>query len=164
MPADFYDQTPDGRVVATEATMNTVRTADLLLDRIGRLLRPIGVSQAGGLALGLLRDRGPMSPTELGRRMIVTRATVTGVVDSLEKRGFARRARNPDDRRSLSIEITPEGLETLKKVRITVHAGERAWMSQLSDTELRKLIALLHRVQDSLEASGDAPDGSPPPT
>src|SRR3954454_6236385 len=104
IPSDFYEQSPAGNAVATEAVMNTIRTADMLFDRIGRLLRPLNVSQAGGLVLGLLRDHGPMSPSELGDRLIVTRATVTGVVDSLERRGYARRAANPSDRRSHRVE------------------------------------------------------------
>src|SRR3989442_15057043 len=98
MPEDFYEQTPDGNVLATETVMNVVRTADLLLDRIGSLLRPLGVSPAGGLVLGLLRDLGPMSPSALGDRLIVTRSTVTGGLDSLERRGLVRRMPHPDDR------------------------------------------------------------------
>jgi MarR family 2-MHQ and catechol resistance regulon transcriptional repressor len=151
MPKDFYDQTPEGSVLATETVMNLVRTGDLLLDRIGRLLRPLGVSSAGGLVLGLLRDHGPMAPSAIGERLIVTRATVTGLVDSLERRGFVRRTANPNDRRGLIVEITPEGLQVLAKVRATVHLQERDWMSELSDAELRRLIALLHRIQKELD-------------
>jgi len=151
MPEDFYDQTPDGSVLATETVMNLVRTGDLLLDRIGQLLRPLGVSSAGGLVLGLLRDHGPMAPSAIGERLIVTRATVTGLVDSLERRGFVRRTANPNDRRSVIVEITPEGLQVLAKVRATVHRQERDWVSALSDAELRRLIALLHRIQKGLD-------------
>ena len=151
MPGDYYEQTPDANILATEAVMNTVRTADLLFDRIGRLLRPLGVSSAGGLVLGLLRDHGPMSPSQLGDRLIVTRATVTGLVDSLEAKGFVRREPNPADRRSLSIQITPAGLKVLSRVRTLVHAHEKRWMSDLDDGDLRKLIALLHRIQSSVE-------------
>jgi DNA-binding MarR family transcriptional regulator len=149
MPDDFYEQTPDANILATEAVMNTMRTADQLFDRIGRLLRPLGVSAAGGLVLGLLRDQGRLSPSELGDRLIVTRATVTGLLDSLERRGFVRRVANPDDRRSIFVEITPEGLEVLHEVRTLIHRNEKAWMSVLSDDELRDYIALLHRIQDS---------------
>jgi DNA-binding MarR family transcriptional regulator len=148
MPDDFYEQTPDGDARATEAVMNTMRTADLLFDRIGRLLRPLGVSAAGGLVLGLLRDRGPITPSELGARLIVTRATVTGVVDSLERRGFARRRANPDDRRSLLVEITPAGREVLQELRSLVHRHEKEWMAALDDLELAAYIAAHHRIQD----------------
>jgi len=150
MPDDFYDQTPDGNVLATEAVMNTIRTADLVFDRIGRLLRPLNVSAAGGLVLGLLRDRGVMSPSELGERLIVTRATVTGLVDSLERRGFVRRSTNPVDRRSFLIEITPAGIDVLRELRTLVHGREKAWLSDFSDTDLRTYIELLHRVQDAV--------------
>jgi len=151
MPDDFYEQTPDANVLATEAVMNTMRTADVLFDRIGRLLRPLGVSAAGGLVLGLLRDLGRLSPSELGERLIVTRATVTGLLDSLERRGLVRRTANPSDRRSILVEITPEGRDILQQVRTLIHRSEKAWMSALSDDELRTYIGLLHRIQESEE-------------
>jgi DNA-binding MarR family transcriptional regulator len=150
MPGDYYEQTPDANVLATEAVMNTIATADLLFDRIARLLRPLKVSAAGGLVLGILRDHGPMSPSELGERLIVTRATVTGLVDSLERRGFASRASNPADRRSLIVEITPAGLTVLQELRIVIHRNERDFMAGLSDDEVLAYIELLHRIQETV--------------
>ena len=150
MPDDFYDQTPDGNVLATEAVMNTMRTADMLFDQIGRLLRPLHVSAAGGLVLGILRDHGSMTPSELGERLIVTRATVTGLLDSLEQRGFVRRSANRADRRSLVVAITPEGLSVLQELRTIVHRQEKAWMAGLSEPELSSYVEQLHRIQDSV--------------
>ncbi len=158
MPADFYDQTPDGNVLATESVMNTMRTADMLFDRIGRLLRPLNVSAAGGLVLGILRDHGRMSPSDLGERLIVTRATVTGLLDSLEGHGFVRRSANPADRRGLFVEITPAGLSVLQELRTTVHRHEKEWLSALSDPDLRSYIDSLHRIQDSLDSASDDDD------
>jgi DNA-binding MarR family transcriptional regulator len=155
MPADFLDQTPDANILATEAVMNTIRTADMAFERIGRLLRPLNVSAAGGLVLGQLRDHGPMSPSELGDRLIVTRATVTGLLDSLERRGFVLRSANPADRRSLVVEITPLGVDVVQQVRSIVHRNETAWMRVLSDAELRTYIGLLQRIQDSLAAASE---------
>ena len=153
MPDDYLAQTPDANPVATEAVMNTVRTADLLFDRIGRLLRPLDVSSAGGLVLGLLRDHGPMTPSELGDGLIVTRATVTGLLDSLERRGYVRRVPHATDRRSLVVELTAEGIATLQEVRSIIHAQETAWMSGFSDDELRQYIRFLHRIQDAVAAA-----------
>ncbi|MGA3030779.1 MAG: MarR family transcriptional regulator [Candidatus Limnocylindrales bacterium] len=155
MPVDFYEQTPDGNAVATEAVMNTIRTADMLFDHIGRLLRPLNVSAAGGLLLGILRDRGAMSPSELGERLIVTRATVTGLVDSLERHGFVRRSANPADRRSLIVEITPSGLEVVQELRTIVHRHEKELMSVFSDSDLRAYIADLHRIQERLTSAAE---------
>ena len=150
---DFYEQTPDGNALATEAVMNTIRTADMLFDSIGRLLRPLNVSAAGGLVLGILRDRGPMSPSELGERLIVTRATVTGLLDSLERRGFVRRSANLVDRRSLIVEITPAGLNVIQEVRTIIHRHEKGLMSGFSDSDLRHYIERLHLIQESLIAA-----------
>lgn len=155
MPEDFYDQTPGANVLATEAVMNTIRTADMLFDRIGRLLRPLNVSAAGGLVLGILRDHGPMSPSGLSERLIVTRATVTGVLDSLEQRKFVRRSANPADRRSLVVEITPKGLKVLQEVRTIVHRHEKAWLGGFSDPDLHGYIEQLHRIQDSLASASE---------
>ena len=150
MPEDYYDQTPDANILATEAAMNTIRTADMLFDLIGRLLRPLNVSAAGGLVLGILRDHGPMSPSALGERLIVTRATVTGLLDSLEQHGYVRRSANAADRRSLVVQITPAGLTVLQELRTIVHRDEKAWLSTFSDADLRGYITYLHRIQDSL--------------
>jgi DNA-binding MarR family transcriptional regulator len=153
IPDDYAKQTPRGRAIATETVMNIVRTADLLLDQIGRLLRPLGVSPAGGLVLGLLRDHGPLSPSALGDKLIVTRATVTGVVDSLERRGYVERTPNPQDRRSLLIRLTPSGRKVLAEVRSIVHDHERDWMQEFTDEELSSLIGALHRIQSVLSDS-----------
>ncbi len=161
MPDDFYEQTPDGNVLATEAVMNTIRTADLLFDRIGRLLRPLNVSAAGGLALGILRDRGPMSPSALSDRMIVTRATVTGVLDSLERRGFVARSANPSDRRGQIAQITPAGRIVLQELRTLIHRHEKAWAGVLTDQELRTYVELLHRIQDGVDQEAKRRGGSP---
>ena len=155
MPDDFYDQTPDANVLATEAVMNTLRTADVLFDLIGRLLRPLNVSAAGGLVLGILRDHGSMSPSELGERLIVTRATVTGLLDSLEQHGFVARSANPADRRSLVVQIMPAGLTVLQQLRTIVHHHEKAWLNSFSDGDLRSYIEQLHRIQDSLASASE---------
>jgi DNA-binding MarR family transcriptional regulator len=151
---DFYEQTPDASRLATEAVMNTIRTADLLFDRIGQLLRPLGVSSAGGLVLGQLRDHGSLSPSQLGERLIVTRATVTGVVDSLERRGYVRRTPNPSDRRGIIVELTPDGLEVVARVRTLIHRHERDWMAVLSEDEQAAYIGLMHRIQERVSEEG----------
>jgi DNA-binding MarR family transcriptional regulator len=96
-----------------------------------------------------------MTPSELGERLIVTRATVTGLLDSLERTGFVRRSANPADRRSLVVEITPAGLTVVQELRTIVHRHEKAWMSSLSDSDLRRYIEYLHRIQDSLAAASE---------
>jgi DNA-binding MarR family transcriptional regulator len=47
--------------------------------------------------------------TELSRRMMVTGGNVTGITDHLEKEGLVVRDADPDDRRSITVRLTPEG-------------------------------------------------------
>ena len=72
------------------------------------------------------------------------------MVDSLERRGLVRRSPNPADRRGIIVELTPEGLDAVARVRTLIHRHERDWMSVLSDEELRAYIALMHRVQEQV--------------
>jgi DNA-binding MarR family transcriptional regulator len=47
--------------------------------------------------------------TELSRRLMVTGGNVTGITDQLEKEGFVARDTDPNDRRSISVKLTPDG-------------------------------------------------------
>jgi len=96
-----------------------------------------------------------MTPSEIGSRLIVTRATVTGVVDSLERRGLVRRVPSLTDRRSTVIELTADGTTVLQQVRELIHRNEKRWFSSLTDAELQSFIDDLHHVQDALAATDE---------
>ena len=147
----FGDLYPDGSASATECAMNLVRTGDLLVARVAAALRHLGVSPAGGLVLGILEDAGePRPPNYISERLIVSRATVTGVLDSLEKRGLVRRRPHPDDRRMVLVSLTEAGARTAGEVRRTVHRAEATWMAPLSERERGQLVRLLGKVQSHL--------------
>lgn len=46
-------------------------------------------------------------PTQIGERIVARRATITGLVGTLVRRGYAARARDPHDRRRVLVSITP---------------------------------------------------------
>jgi DNA-binding MarR family transcriptional regulator len=150
LPEDFDERWPGGSREATEAFMNVVRTSEAGVARVTRLLRPFDLSPAGGLVLSALADHGPLSPSALSDRLIVTRATMTGLLDSLERRGHLRRVPHPKDRRSLLVEITPGGREVADELRRVIHAAEAGWLERLSPTERRTLVRLMHKLQDGI--------------
>src|SRR5260370_42702641 len=93
---DFPAKYPDASASATECAMNLARTGDLVLGRVAMALQPLDVSPAGGLGLGILKDAGrPRPPNYIRERPIVTRATVTGALDQLAKRGAVRPGPQP---------------------------------------------------------------------
>lgn len=58
--------------------------------------------------LNLLNQRGPMSPGALAKLAGLHPATMTGVLDRLEKAGFVSRDRDPDDRRAVVVRASRE--------------------------------------------------------
>ena len=151
MPQDFTDRYPGASPTATEAAMNLARTADLLVKRIGELVTPFGLSPSSALALGILADaEAPLAPHQIAEKLIISRATITGLLDSLEKRGYVRRLPHATDRRMLLIELTETGRRAAHDFRLQVHQQEKAWLAALNQPEQEQLIAALHRLQATL--------------
>ena len=67
-----------------------------------------GLSATEEKALDLLERFGPLTAGELAKRSGLAPASVTGLVDRLEAKGFARRTVNPEDRRSVLVEVDTE--------------------------------------------------------
>ena len=68
----------------------------------------LGMNVTDHKCAGILARSGPITAGELARRTGLTTGAITGVIDRLEQAGFARRARDPGDRRRVIIEPDPE--------------------------------------------------------
>lgn len=75
---------------------------------LAAVCRRSGVSRTEFDALDELSHQGPLTPGELGVALSLTSGSVTAMVDRLERLGWARRERHPDDRRKVVVELTPE--------------------------------------------------------
>jgi len=67
-----------------------------------------GLTATEEKALDLLDRSGPLTAGELARRSGLAPASVTGLIDRLERKGFVRRIPNPSDRRSVLVEVDAE--------------------------------------------------------
>jgi DNA-binding MarR family transcriptional regulator len=153
-PADFNTRYPGGSSKATETAMNLVRTSDLLVKRIADLVQPFDLTPSSGLVLGILADLGePLPPNKIAERLIISRASVTSLLDSLERRGYVRRVPHSTDRRMLLIELTDAGRQVAHDFRLLVHQHQKAWMAVLTEQEQNQLIVTLHRIQTALNDS-----------
>jgi DNA-binding MarR family transcriptional regulator len=152
--SDFDVQYPAASATATECAMNLVLTADLLQKRIATLLQPLHLTPASGLVLSILANaESPLPPNEIADRLIISRATVTGLLDSLERRAYVRRRPHPSDRRMILAEITEAGRQAASAFRPIVHQHEKEWFGVLDETEQQQLLVALHRVQERLRDS-----------
>lgn len=131
--------------------MNLVFTADLLLKRIAGLLQPFDLSPGSGLVLSMLADaESALPPKVIAERLIISRATVTGLIDSLERRGYVQRRPHHADRRMLLVEVTDTGRQVANRFRPIVHQQQKLWRESLGEEEQQRLIASLQQVQATL--------------
>lgn len=131
--------------------MNLVRASDLLVKRIAELVHPFDLSPSSALVLSILADsEKELAPSEIAEHLILTRASVTSLLDSLEGNGYVRRLPHPTDRRMLLIEITDDGRQVANDFRQVVHRHQKEWMATLSDGELGELTDMLRRLQVAL--------------
>jgi len=74
--------------------------------------REVGIT---GLQYGILQiiRKGPQTMTEISRVQMIDPSTVVPAVDSLERKGLARRMKDPQDRRRTPLKITKAGQELL---------------------------------------------------
>jgi DNA-binding MarR family transcriptional regulator len=148
---DFAERYPNASAISTECAMNLVFTADQLVKRVAELIQPFDLSPASGLVLSALADsEQPLSPNEIADRLVITRASVTGLVDSLEKRAYVERQPHPTDRRMILVVITEEGRQVADAFRPIVHEHQKVWFEALSEQEQQQFKEALHQVQAAL--------------
>ncbi len=144
---------PDLDPSATEVFLNLLRAGDeafrvvemhlakyeITQGRFGVLMALWGVCQREGGATSL-------TPAELADHTGVTRATITGLIDTLERSGLVTRTQHPDDRRMMSVGLTQRGERLLHKI-LPAHFRQMAWlMDPLSEPERKTLVRLLTKM------------------
>ncbi len=155
---------PDLDPSATEVFLNLLRTGDEAFRVVESHLAQHDITQGGFSVLmalwGSCHREGSdtkLNPAMLAERTGVTRATMTGLVDTLERDGLVRRAPDPADRRMMTVELTPRGERKLLKI-LPDHFRQMAWlMAPLSEPERKTLVRLLTKL---LRRAGED-DGRP---
>jgi DNA-binding MarR family transcriptional regulator len=97
---------------------------------------------------------------ELSDAVVITKGGLTKLVDRMAGAGLVARAAVPGNRRVTLVKLTPHGLETYRRARLTHHRGvAQHFLDHLSDHERAVLEAALVRVRDA--ARPRRPDVSP---
>jgi DNA-binding MarR family transcriptional regulator len=95
------------------------------------------------------------TPAELADMSGVTRATMTGLIDTLERDGLVKRAPDAVDRRMTSVRLTERGHSVLQRVLPGHFRNMARIMSPLSDGERRTLVRLLTKIMQQLDPQYD---------
>ena len=91
-----------------------------------------------------------LAPTALFSQLMVTSGTMTHRLQKLEAAGWVLRKPNPDDARSMLVQLSPSGLELVERALLAHVENEKRIMAPLEadaaaslDTQLRRLLAML---------------------
>ena len=105
-------------------------------------LRAVGLSQ-----------QPEVTAADVAREVQLTPATVTGILDRLERDGLIKRERRSRDRRKICLSITEAGRQHMQPATPTLHDRFVVRLMSLDEQQRRALLASLEHVVDMIEAS-----------
>ena len=142
---------PDLDPSAMETYLHVLRAADETYRVAEDYFNGNGLSLARFTVMMLLLDRcktEPVArtPAELADMAGVTRATMTGLVNTLERDGLVERHPDPRDGRMLLVRMTARGQEMVSRLAPVHQRRIAAVMAPLDESERRTLVRLLGKV------------------
>ncbi len=155
---------------ACEVFLHLLRTGDEAFRVTDEHFQSQGLSQGRFTVLMLLYDKTcaatrAFTPAQLAEQSGVTRATMTGLVDTLERDGMVTRKPDPNDRRQLSVELTPRGVEFLNQIMPEHFRRISVILSALTESERSTMVRLLAKIagqaQQAFPVSDSNSDSSP---
>lgn len=142
---------PDLDPSACEAFLHLLRAGDEAFQVTDSHLAHHQISHGRFTVLMLLLDKSencPVAhtPAELAEMAGVTRATMTGLIDTLERDGFVTRTPDPNDRRMMSVALTAHGQARLEAILPGHFQRMTSLMATLDETERKTLVRLLTKI------------------
>lgn len=164
---DAAREFPDLDPSAMEAYLHLLRTGDEVFNITEQSLTSHGITHGRfGVLMLLWRSPaterselpsgsgtgcdcvGPRTPAELAEAAGVTRATMTGLIDTLERDGYVRREPDPVDRRMMSVFLTTQGEAFLHEFLPGHFKIISRLMTPLNEAERKTFVRLLVKIQD----------------
>ncbi|WP_170151966.1 MarR family winged helix-turn-helix transcriptional regulator [Subtercola boreus] len=110
--------------------------------------RHLGLAQTDYYALMFIADAQTVTPKQLAASLNFTTGATTAMIDRIEKLGLVHRIPNPDDRRSLHLELTAAGIEASSWVTDRYLETARAALTlEHSSTPEHKIDVLTHATE-----------------
>ena len=92
------------------------RAYQAFTDYSAKHIRKLNLTPSQFDVIATLGNTDGMNMTDLAAKTLVTKGTLTGIIDRLEKKGIVARVIPPENRRSFTIILTPEGEKTFNTV------------------------------------------------
>jgi DNA-binding MarR family transcriptional regulator len=147
--AQWRSMRPDLDVGVMAEVARLLHVARVIGERLAAKAAEYDLQIGEGDVLFTLFRAGPphrLSPTRLAESTLVATGTMTNRLDKLEARGLVRRIPNPDDRRSLAVELTAAGRRMVDRLVGEHVANEQQMLSGLSEREREQLTRLTRKL------------------
>ncbi|MFA6959777.1 MAG: MarR family transcriptional regulator [Opitutaceae bacterium] len=145
-------QFPDLDPSACEAFLQLIRAGDEVWSVMNSNFAQHGITQGRFLLMTLLMEKPdtdcshPGTPAELAGQAQVSRATITGLLDTLERDGFVSREPDAGDRRQVTVRLTAAGVSFMHGFLPKHFRLMNGLMANLSESERKTLVALLAKI------------------
>jgi DNA-binding MarR family transcriptional regulator len=143
---------PDLNPSACEAFMHLIRAGDEVTRVMDAHFASHSITHGRFIVMMLLLKKKAggcpqaTTPAELADYASVSRATITGLLDSLERDGFVSREPDPTDRRQMSVNLTAQGLQFMHDI-LPAHFRLMTQLTEvLTDHERTTLTRLLAKI------------------
>lgn len=126
-----------------------IRSTDMQDKEISRM---IGLTLPQLIVMQTLREIGQTTPGELSKEIVLTQATVTSILDRLEKKELVIRERGSEDKRKVWVSLTHSGIELMKGAPATKQDIFVRNFDDMQPWEQSMIVASLERVSYMLNA------------
>lgn len=126
-----------------------IRSTDMQVKEISS---KTGLTPPQLLVMQALRDNMRLTSGELAKEVVLTQATVTSILDRLEKKELATRERCTNDKRKVWVSLTDEGLDLMKGAPTTQQDIFVRHFDDIQDWEQSMVVASLERIAFMLNA------------
>ena len=157
--AQWAAQRPDLDTEPMALIGRIIRLSAQLMEEMGRTFARHGLNSASFDMLATLLRTGPphaLSPNQLLETMMVTSGTMTNRIDQLEKDDLVARVRNPNDKRSVLVQLTVKGHRIIDAA-VTDHVEtQKVLVGGMTEAERAALNGLLQTYLTALEVDKTA--------
>ena len=101
-----------------------------------RKVKHLGVTASQAMVLNFLGEEDRILARSLGQKLQLSSATMTGILDRLEKLDLVERQPHPEDRRAILICLTDQGREYAKRINTIMVKANKAYLEGLSTKKL----------------------------
>jgi DNA-binding MarR family transcriptional regulator len=111
----------------------------------------LNLTTVQGMVLNFLKQGDQITSRDLGERTQLDSATMTGVLDRLEKLALVERQSHPSDRRAIVIYLTDVGRELTDRTDSESEEANEVFLRNLDEQERTQLKSLLRKVRSGAE-------------